>query len=170
MAKEVRLVDESGDNVGIVNTKVAIDRASDIGLDLIEVSPSASPPVAKIGDYGKYRYELQKKASEARKKQKTIEVKEIKFRPNTDDNDFNIKLKSILKFISQGNKVKITLRFRGREMAHQTLGLAVMRRVEEATKDVAKVDSRPNMEGRQASMMLSPVVQNLIASTKKLGD
>ena len=125
-------------------------------MDLVEISPNAEPPVAKIIDYGKYRYEQQKKASEAKKKQKVIEIKEIKFRPNTDENDFNIKMKNVHKFLGQGNKVKITLRFRGREMAHQELGMEMMNKVKENVQGVGKVDNEPNMEGRQATMMLSP--------------
>ena len=124
---------------------------------MVEVSPNAVPPVAKIIDYGKYRYELQKKAAEARKNQKVIELKEVKFRPNTDDNDFNVKMRNVLKFLGQGNKVKITLRFRGREMAHQALGMQIFARVEAAVGEIAKIDSKPNMEGRQASMVLSPI-------------
>lgn len=155
--KDVRLVDENGENVGVVATKDALERALNVGLDLVEISPNAVPPVAKIINYGKYRFEIQKKAAEARKNQKVIELKEVKFRPNTDENDFNVKMRNVTKFIGQGNKVKITLRFRGREMAHQALGMQVFNRVEEAVKDIAKVDSKPNMEGRQASMVLSPL-------------
>ncbi len=125
-------------------------------MDLVEISPNAKPPVVKIIDYGKYRYEQQKKASEAKKKQKVIEIKEVKFRPNTDENDFNIKMRNVRKFLEQGNKVKITLRFRGREMAHQELGMEIMNRVEKGIEGIGKVDSKPNMEGRQATMMLSP--------------
>lgn len=125
-------------------------------MDLVEISPNAKPPVAKITDYGKYRYEQQKKASEAKKNQKVIEIKEVKFRPNTDENDFNIKMRSVHKFLEQGNKVKITLRFRGREMAHQELGMEIMNRVKVGIEGIGKVDSKPNMEGRQATMMLSP--------------
>ncbi len=123
----------------------------------MEISPNATPPVAKVIDYGKYRYEMQKKASEARKRQKTIDIKEVKFRPNTDENDFNIKMRNVHKFLNQGNKVKITLRFRGREMAHQQLGMQIMERVLEAVEGMAKADNTPSMEGRQATMMLSPV-------------
>ncbi|MFL2659603.1 MAG: translation initiation factor IF-3 [Alphaproteobacteria bacterium] len=155
-AEEVRLIDENGENVGVVNTSDALKRAHNVGLDLVEISPNAKPPVAKIIDYGKYRYEQQKKASEAKKKQKVIEIKEVKFRPNTDENDFNIKMRNVRKFLEQGNKVKITLRFRGREMAHQELGMEIMKRVEKGIEGIGKVDSKPNMEGRQATMMLSP--------------
>jgi len=139
-----------------VNTSDALKRAHNVGLDLVEISPNAEPPVAKIIDYGKYRYEQQKKASEAKKKQTVIEIKEVKFRPNTDDNDFNIKMRNVHKFLEQGNKVKITLRFRGREMAHQELGMQIMNRVKEGIEGVGKADNKPNMEGRQAVMMLSP--------------
>ena len=143
--------------MGIVPLKKAQNIAFEAGLDLVEISPQASPPVAKVIDYGKYRYEMQKKASEARKKQKNIEIKEIKFRPNTDDNDFNIKMRNVHKFLEQGNKVKITLRFRGREMAHQQLGMHIMERVLEGVDGIAKPDNKPSMEGRQATMMLSPL-------------
>lgn len=145
--------------MGVVPIANAQDQADKAGLDLVEISPNATPPVVKIIDYGKYRYEMQKKATEARKKQKTIDIKEVKFRPNTDDNDFNIKMRNVHKFLEQGNKVKITLRFRGREMAHQHLGMQIMKRVLEGVEGMAKADTKPNMESRQASMMLSPVVE-----------
>ena len=130
--------------------------AAEVGLDLVEVSPNADPPVCKILDFGKFKYEAQKKKNEARKKQKVIEVKEVKLRPNIDDNDYEVKMRAMRKFISEGDKVKITLRFRGREMAHQHLGMAVLDRVREALDDLAKVESMPRMEGRQMVMIVAP--------------
>ncbi len=155
-AAEVRLIDETGENVGVVKTRDAIQQAMGVGLDLVEISPGAKPPVAKIMDLGKYKYELQKKQAEARKKQKIIEVKELKFRPNIDGHDYEVKMKSMHKFIDEGDKVKVTLRFRGREMAHQELGMAVLNRVREEMADKTKVEQRPNMEGRQMVMVLAP--------------
>ena len=131
--------------------------AEDAGLDLVEISPNATPPVCKIMDYGKYKYETQKKEAEARKKQKTIEIKEIKFRPNTDSHDYDVKMKSVFKFLENGDKVKITLRFRGREMAHQELGRQLLERVAEDTKEHGKVENFPKMEGRQMVMLIAPL-------------
>jgi translation initiation factor IF-3 len=153
---EVRLIDESGDNVGVVSVRDAMQMAADAGLDLVEISPHASPPVAKILDYGKYKYEAQKKANEARKKQKTIDVKEIKMRPNIDDHDYQVKMRSIQRFIDEGDKVKVTMRFRGREMVHQDLGLAVLNRVRDELEEVAKVEAHPKVEGRQMIMVIAP--------------
>ena len=153
---EVRLIDESGDNVGVVSVREALRMAEDAGLDLVEISPHASPPVAKILDYGKYKYEAQKKANEARKKQKTIDVKEIKMRPNIDDHDYQVKMRSIQRFIDEGDKVKVTMRFRGREMVHQDLGLAVLNRVRDELEEVAKVEAHPKVEGRQMIMVIAP--------------
>lgn len=133
-----------------------MDKAADFGLDLVEVQPNAEPPVCKILDYGKYKYEAQKRANEARKKQKTIEVKEIKFRPNIDEHDYQVKMRNVNKFLSGGDKVKVTLRFRGREMAHQELGANVLKRVREETDEIAKVEAMPKMEGRQMVMVLGP--------------
>ena len=130
--------------------------AEESGLDLVEISPNAIPPVCKIMDYGKYKYEQQKKESEARKKQKTIEVKEIKFRPNTDTHDYEVKMRSVTKFLDNGDKVKITMRFRGREMAHQELGRQLLERVASDTVEIGKVDSIPKLEGRQIVMMINP--------------
>ncbi len=130
--------------------------ASEVGLDLVEISPNAEPPVCKIMDFGKYKYEQQKKESEARKKQKTIEVKEIKFRPNTDTHDYEVKMRSVTKFLDNGDKVKITMRFRGREMAHQELGRQLLERVSEDTKEIGKIDSIPKLEGRQIVMVINP--------------
>ncbi len=142
--------------VGIVSTGDAVDRAVKAGLDLVEVSPNADPPVCKILDYGKLKYEEQKKKSEARKKQKVIEVKEIKMRPNIDTHDYDVKMRSIHKFIDEGDKVKVTIRFRGREMAHQELGLQLLDRVREALDEEAKVEHAPSLEGRQMIMVLAP--------------
>ena len=133
-----------------------MDKAADFGLDLVEVQPNAEPPVCKILDYGKFKYEAQKRANEARKKQKTIEVKEIKFRPNIDEHDYQVKMRNVNKFLSSGDKVKVTLRFRGREMAHQELGANVLSRVRNETDEIAKVEAMPKMEGRQMVMVLAP--------------
>ena len=133
-----------------------MEQAADFGLDLVEVQPNAEPPVCKILDYGKYKYEAQKRANEARKKQKIIEVKEIKFRPNIDEHDYQVKMRNMTKFLSGGDKVKVTLRFRGREMAHQELGANVLARVREETEEYAKVEAMPKMEGRQMVMVLAP--------------
>ena len=133
-----------------------MEQAADFGLDLVEVQPNAEPPVCKILDYGKYKYEAQKRANEARKKQKIIEVKEIKFRPNIDEHDYQVKMRNVHKFLGTGDKVKVTLRFRGREIAHQELGANVLKRVREETEEIAKVESMPKMEGRQMIMVLAP--------------
>ncbi len=154
--REVRLIDETGDNVGVVTTEDAIDRAENAGLDLVEISPNADPPVCKILDFGKFKYQAQKRANEARKKQKTIEVKEIKMRPNIDQHDYDVKMRSMLKFLGEGDKVKVTLRFRGREMAHQNLGMRVLERVRDDLDEISKVEQFPKMEGRQMTMVISP--------------
>ncbi len=133
--------------------------AEEAGLDLVEISPNASPPVCKIMDYGKYKYEQQKREAEARKKQKIIEVKEVKFRPNTDTHDYDVKMRNVLKFLEKGDKVKVTLRFRGREMAHQDLGRELLNRVAEDVKDLGKVENMPKMEGRQMIMVIGPVAR-----------
>ena len=130
--------------------------AEEAGLDLVEISPTAVPPVCKIMDFGKFKYETQKREAEARKKQKIIEIKEIKFRPGTDTNDYDVKMRSVVKFLEEGDKVKITLRFRGREMAHQELGLALLRRVEADVTEIGKIESFPRLEGRQMVMMIGP--------------
>ena len=153
---QVRLVDENGEQVGVVSIADALRRAEDAGLDLMEVSPNADPPVCKILDYGRFRYEAQKKKNEARKKQKVIEVKEIKMRPNIDTHDYEVKMRSVKRFFEEGDKVKVTLRFRGREMAHQDLGVKLLDRVKEETADFAKVESEPRLEGRQMTMVLAP--------------
>ncbi|MEL7299962.1 MAG: translation initiation factor IF-3 [Pseudomonadota bacterium] len=158
-APEIRLIDENGDNVGVVSPSRAMEMAEDAGLDLVEISPNANPPVAKIMDFGKFKYEQQKRESEARKKQKTIEVKEVKFRPNTDTHDYDVKMKNVYKFLGNGDKVKITLRFRGREMAHQELGRDLLLRVAEDTKEHGKVENMPKMEGRQMIMLIGPIAK-----------
>ena len=134
-----------------------MEMADDAGLDLVEISPNANPPVCKIMDFGKYKYEQQKRESEARKKQKIIEVKEVKFRPNTDTHDYDVKMRNVTKFLDNGDKVKITLRFRGREMAHQELGRDLLNRVAEDTKEIGKIENMPKMEGRQMIMIIGPL-------------
>ncbi|WP_119167645.1 translation initiation factor IF-3 [Algihabitans albus] len=153
---QVRLVDEHGENVGVVTIEDARSRADNAGLDLVEVAPQADPPVCKILDYGKYKYEAQKRANEARKKQKVIEVKEIKMRPNIDQHDYDVKLRAINKFIAEGDKVKVTLRFRGREIAHQNLAFDLLNKVRNEVEEIAKVEQFPRMEGRQMIMILAP--------------
>ena len=152
----MRLIGENGDQLGVVSTRDAILRAADVGLDLVEVAANVDPPVCKILDYGKLKYETQKKKSEARKKQKTIDVKEIKFRPNIEQHDYDVKMKAMRRFLEDGDKVKVTLRFRGREMMHQHLGMKVLNRVREETDELAKVEQVPQMEGRQMVMVLAP--------------
>ena len=142
--------------VGVVPLDEALRRAQEAGLDLVEVSPNAEPPVCKVLDYGKLKYQEQKKKSEARKKQKVIEVKEIKMRPNIDIHDYDVKMKAVHKFIGEGDKVKVTIRFRGREMAHQHLGMALLNRVQKDTEVIAKLEQYPKMEGRQMMMVLAP--------------
>lgn len=154
IARQVRLVDADGEMRGVVAIKEALEAAEAAGLDLVEVSPNAEPPVCKILDYGKYKYELHKKAAEARKKQKVIEVKEIKLRPVIDDHDFNVKMRSARGFLEEGDKVKVTLKFRGREMAHQELGMNLLRRVKETLADISKVEYDAKFEGRQIIMIL----------------
>jgi len=141
---------------GVVTLREALDKAVEAGLDLVEIAPTADPPVCKILDYGKFKYEEQKKKNEARKKQKVIEIKEIKLRPTIDDNDYNIKMRAMLRFLEEGDKVKVTLRFRGRELAHQDLGMAVLVRVRDDLDPVAKVEQMPKMEGRQMVMVVAP--------------
>ncbi len=153
---KVRVIDQDGENLGVMYTREAMEQAQSVGLDLVEVSPNADPPVAKFLDVGKYKYEAQKKANIARKSQKTQEIKEIKMRPNIDDHDYDVKMRSIHKFIGEGDKVKITLRFRGRELSHGQLGMALLQRVQADCAEDAKVESYPRMEGRQMLMVLSP--------------
>jgi len=153
---KVRVIDENGENLGVMYTREAMAQAAEVGLDLVEVSPNADPPVAKFLDVGKYKYEAQKKANLARKSQKTQEIKEIKMRPNIDDHDYDTKMKKVFEFIEEGDKVKVTLRFRGREMAHGQLGMQVLQRVQADTVELAKVEQHPRMEGRQMLMVLAP--------------
>ena len=153
---KVRVIDENGENLGVMYTREAIEQAAEVGLDLVEVSPNADPPVCKFLDVGKFRYEAQKKANLARKSQKTQEIKEIKMRPNIDDHDYDVKMRNVQRFIEDGDKVKVTLRFRGREFSHQQLGMNLLKRVQEQTAEVAKVEAHPRMEGRQMLMVLAP--------------
>jgi translation initiation factor IF-3 len=152
----VRLIDATGENVGVRSTEEAKQVAVDAGLDLVEISPNSDPPVCKVLDFGKFRFEEQKKASTARKKQKTIGIKEIKMRPGIDTHDYDVKMRSMQKFLGEGDKVKVTLRFRGREMAHQERGLTVLTRVQDDLAEVAKVEQFPTMEGRQMTMVIAP--------------
>ncbi|XAT61383.1 translation initiation factor IF-3 [Rhodobacteraceae bacterium Araon29] len=156
---EVRLIGAEGENVGVVSPERAIELAENAGLDLVEISPNAEPPVCKIMDFGKYKYEQQKRESEARKKQKIIEIKEIKFRPGTDTHDYDVKMRNVFKFLENGDKVKITLRFRGREMAHLNLGRELLERVAEDVQEMGKVENMPKMEGRQMTMMIGPLTK-----------
>jgi translation initiation factor IF-3 len=156
VSPKVRVIDENGENLGVMLTPEAIEQAAEVGLDLVEVSPNADPPVAKFLDVGKYKYEVQKKANLARKSQRTQEIKEIKMRPNIDDHDYDVKMKKVFAFIGEGDKVKITLRFRGRELAHGELGMRLLQRVQEDVVETAKVEQHPRMEGRQMLMVLSP--------------
>ncbi len=154
--REVQLIDQDGQNRGEIPFFDALKIAEDAGLDLVEIAPNSTPPVCKLLDYGRFRFNEQKKQAEARKKQKTVEVKEIKLRPGIDDHDYDVKMRAMKGFFEEGNKVKITLRFRGREMAHQGIGMRVLDRVKNDTVDLAKVESEPNMEGRQVVMVLAP--------------
>jgi len=156
---EIRLIGAEGENVGVVTPQRAMIMADEAGLDLVEISPNAKPPVCKIMDFGKFKYETQKKEAEARKKQKIIEIKEVKFRPNTDNHDYDVKMRNVYKFLENGDKVKITLRFRGREMAHQQLGRELLERVAEDTKEHGKVENFPKMEGRQMVMLIGPLAK-----------
>jgi translation initiation factor IF-3 len=153
---EVQLIDADGHNLGPTKINDALQAAEDAGLDLVEIAPNSSPPVCKLLDYGKYKYQSQKKAAEARKNQKIVEVKEIKMRPNIDDHDYDVKMKAMRRFFDEGDKVKVTLRFRGREMAHQDLGLKLLVKVREEVSTLAKVESDPSLEGRQMTMVLAP--------------
>ena len=153
---EVRLIDDSGENHGAVSIDKALEMAKAASLDLVEISPNATPPVCKILDYGKYKYEAQKKASLAKKKQKTVDVKEIKLRPSIEKHDYDVKMRAIEKFLNSGDKVKVTLRYRGREMAHQEIGMDVLNRVREQFAEVTKIEQSPKMEGRQMIMILAP--------------
>ena len=155
-SNQVQLIDQTGANIGVVDTQAALAKAVEAGLDLVEIAPNSEPPVCKLLDYGKYKYQAQKKAAEARKKQKVVEVKEIKLRPMIDDHDYEVKMRSMQRFFEEGDKVKVTLRFRGREMAHQELGTKLLERVKGDTGTIAKVESEPRFEGRQMIMVLAP--------------
>jgi len=155
-APEIRLIGAEGENVGVVSPAKGMALAEEAGLDLVEISPNATPPVCKIMDFGKFKYEQQKRENEARKKQKTIEVKEVKFRPNTDTHDYDVKMRNVTRFLEAGDKVKVTLRFRGREMAHQNLGRELLERVAADVEGLGKVENMPKMEGRQMVMMIGP--------------
>ena len=154
---EVQVIASDGENLGVLNTNEAISKAKNEGLDLIEIAPNANPPVCKIMDMGKYKYDLQKKANQAKKKQKIVSLKEIKLRPGTETHDYNFKIKNAKKFIAKGDKVKFTVKFKGREMQHTELGKKLMSRIIEETKDIAKVESKPKFEGRQMVMIIQPL-------------
>lgn len=156
---EIRLIGAEGENIGVVTPEQGRELAEQAGLDLVEISPNAAPPVCKIMDFGKFKYETQKREAEARKNQKTIEVKEVKFRPNTDTHDYEVKMRNVVRFLTSGDKVKITLRFRGREMAHQNLGRELLERVAEDVKEIGKIENMPKMEGRQMIMMIGPLTR-----------
>ena len=153
---QVRLIDSEGEMIGVLPIREALARAAEAGLDLLEISPNAVPPVCKLTDFGKFKYEQQKKRNEAKKKQKVIEIKEIKMRPNIDDHDYGVKMRAMIAFLEEGDKVKVTLRFRGREMAHMDLGAKVLERVRTELDEKAKVEQMPRVEGRQMVMVLTP--------------
>ena len=155
-SREVHLIMQDGANRGTVSIAEALQAAQESGLDLVEISPNAAPPIVKILDYGKYKYQEQKKAAEERKKQKVVEVKELKYRPMIDDHDYDVKMRAMQRFFEEGDKVKVTLRFRGREMAHQELGTRLLNRVKEDVTKIAKVEMEPRFEGRQMIMILAP--------------
>lgn len=152
----IRLLDNDGKMLGVVSLKTGLEKAEEVGLDLVEVSPNAKPPVCKIIDYGKFKYAAQKKAAGAKKKQKTIDVKEVKFRPNIDTHDYEVKMRSVKKFLDSGDKVKVTMRFRGREMSHQDIGVRVLERIREELSDSVKVEQYPKLEGRQMVQIFAP--------------
>jgi translation initiation factor IF-3 len=155
-AREIRLVGMEGEQIGVVSLREAMALAEENDVDLVEISPTAQPPVCKLMDYGKFKYEQSKKRHEAKQKQKQVQIKEIKFRPGTDDGDYNVKLRNLIRFLNDGDKAKITLRFRGREMAHQDIGLALLKRVEADLAEIATVEQFPKLEGRQMVMMIAP--------------
>jgi translation initiation factor IF-3 len=155
-AREIRVVGADGEMLGVMSVSRALQHADEAGLDLVEISPNAEPPVCKILDYGKYKYEQQKKANEARKKQKTVDVKEVKIRPGIEEHDYNVKMKAARKFLEGGDKVKVTMRFRGREMAHQQIGMDLLKRLQTDLAEVSKVEFEPKLEGRQVMMVLGP--------------
>jgi len=150
------LIGADGENVGVVTPAKALEMAQEAGLDLVEISPNAAPPVCKIMDYGKFKYEQQKREAEARKKQHVIDIKEVKFRPGTDSHDYDVKMRNVIRFLEGGDKVKVTLRFRGREMAHQQIGMELLNRIAAAVAEVGKVENMPRLEGRQMVMMIGP--------------
>ncbi len=152
----MRLIGAEGENVGVVSRDEALQMAEEAGLDLVEIQPNGDPPVCRIMDFGKFKFELQKKAAAAKKKQKTVEIKELKFRPTTDDGDYNIKMRNLRRFLDEGDKVKVNIRFKGREMAHQELGLEMAKRIETDLADEVVIESRPRLEGRQMIMMVAP--------------
>lgn len=156
MAPEVRVIGVNGEQVGILKIQEALESAQNAGLDLVEVAPNSEPPVCRVMDYGKFVFEQNKKAQSARRKQKQIHVKEVKFRPGTEEGDYQVKLRNLVKFLSQGDKAKITLRFRGREMAHQELGTQLLQRVRSDLEEIATVEQYPSMEGRQMVMVMAP--------------
>jgi len=153
---DIRLIGADGENIGVVSPDRALYLAEEAGLDLVEISPTAVPPVCKIMDYGKFKFETQKKEAEARRNQKVIEIKEVKFRPGTDTHDYDVKMRSVFKFLEEGDKVKVTLRFRGREMAHQQLGRQLLDKIADDVKADGKIESMPRLEGRQMVMMIGP--------------
>ncbi len=155
-ASEIRLIDADGNQMGIVSVREALSAAEESGYDLVEISPTANPPVCRIMDYGKFLFELNKKQAEARKKQKQIQIKELKFRPTTEDGDYQVKLRNLLRFLNNGDKVKITLRFRGREVAHQELGMKIFERLQQDTAEFAVIEQHAKREGRQLFMVLAP--------------
>ncbi len=159
MSRDVRLIDENGEMQGVVPVYKALKLAEEAGLDLVEVSPNAVPPVCKILDYGKYKYEQQKKAAEARKNQKIVDIKEIKIRPGIEDHDYDVKMRNARRFLEAGDKVKVTMRFKGREMSHQHIGMDLLKRMREDLSDVGKVEMEPRFEGRQIMMVLGPDAQ-----------
>nr|WP_225444640.1 translation initiation factor IF-3 [Pseudomarimonas arenosa] len=152
----VRVIGDDGEMLGVLSRDEALRMAEDAGLDLVEIQPNADPPVCRVMDFGKYRFEMQKKASAAKKKQKQVEIKEVKFRPVTDEGDYQIKLRNMRRFLEEGDKIKITIRFKGREMAHTELGIQMINRLEEDLKDEVVIESRPRLEGRQMVMMVAP--------------
>jgi translation initiation factor IF-3 len=156
VSESIRVVGEDGEMLGVMSVDAALDKADDAALDLVEISPNSDPPVCKILDYGKFKYQAQKKANEARKKQKTVEVKEIKMRPSIERHDYDVKLRAINKFLDEGDKVKVTIRFRGREFLHQELGMQMLERVRGELEEKAKVEAVPKMEGRQMVMVVAP--------------
>jgi translation initiation factor IF-3 len=155
-AAKILLIDQNGEKQGIMPISAALEAADEVGLDLVEISPNSDPPVCKILDYGKFKFQEQKKKNEARKRQKTVEIKEIKLRPNIDTHDYDVKAKAMHRFFEEGDKVKVTLRFRGREMAHPELGMKLLQQVKTDFEEVAKVEYEPRMEGRQMIMILAP--------------